>query len=60
MDESKMVFARAAQRALVGPLTRATPRLGKGILAAACNPTAPGLAPCFRPPVLSLFRSESA
>ncbi len=36
------------------------PRLGKGILAALYNPAAPDVAPRFRPPVLSLFRCESA
>ncbi len=61
MDESKMIFARIARRTLVGPLTRATlPGWRKGVLAAAFNPAGPGLAPRFRPPVLSLFRSESA
>jgi hypothetical protein len=35
-------------------------RLEKGILAAPCNLAAPDVAPHFRPPVLSLFRSESA
>jgi hypothetical protein len=36
------------------------PQLGKGMLAAPYNLAAPGLAPRFRPPVLSLFRSEIA
>jgi hypothetical protein len=36
------------------------PPAGKGILAVVYNPAAPGVAPRFRPPVLSLFRSEIA
>ena len=61
MDESKMVFARAARRALVGPLTSATlPGWGRESWPRLYNLAAPGAAPRFRPPVLSLFRSESA
>ncbi len=61
MDESKMLFARIARRTLVGPLPRASlPGFAKGILTAPYNPAAPGVAPRFCPPVLSLFRLESA
>ena len=61
MGESKMDFTRIARRALVELAFKGEPpRLEKGILAARYNPAAPGAAPRFRPPVLSLFRSEIA
>ncbi len=60
MDESRCSLHERRGALSSGPRERNPPRLGKGILAAPYNPAAPGAAPRFRPPVLSLFRSKSA